>query len=70
MRADTRLVILQVNHVVKQWYRYLESLDALGSDLGPTHGGQVAVLHFASLSRRHAFIRRQLLSAGYSSHRY
>ena len=32
---------LQVNHVVKQWYKYLESLDALGSDLGPTHGGQV-----------------------------
>jgi hypothetical protein len=32
---------VQVNHVVKQWYRYLESLDALGSDLGPTHGGQV-----------------------------
>ena len=33
-----------MNHVVKQWYKYLESLDALGSDLGPTHGGQVGRL--------------------------
>jgi hypothetical protein len=34
------LIPKTVNHVVKQWYNYLESLDALGSDLGPANGGQ------------------------------